>query len=100
MVLVFHILDDAELTFPYDRLTRFKDMEGVGRLTANPKALRNRYLARIHTFLECTAKELRARDGNGKSEPDQPHERIEIEAHDEAATRELIAKNGVEVAAP
>jgi uncharacterized protein (DUF58 family) len=51
-VLVFHVLDDAELTFPFDRLTRFKDMEGAGRLTANPKALRSRYLARIHTFLE------------------------------------------------
>jgi uncharacterized protein (DUF58 family) len=51
-VIVFHIMDDAELNFPYDRLTRFKDMEGVGRLTANPKALRNRYLARINTFLE------------------------------------------------
>ena len=45
-------MDDAELTFPYDRLTRFKDMEGAGRLTANPKALRNRYLARLNTFLE------------------------------------------------
>ncbi len=51
-VLVFHVLDDAELTFPFDRLTRFKDMEGAGRLTANPKALRNRYLARIQTFIE------------------------------------------------
>ena len=46
-VIVFHVMDDAELTFPYDRLTRFKDMEGVGRVTANPKSLRNRYLARI-----------------------------------------------------
>jgi uncharacterized protein (DUF58 family) len=51
-VIVFHIMDDAELTFPYDRLTRFKDMEGAGRLTANPKSLRNRYLSRINTFLE------------------------------------------------
>jgi uncharacterized protein (DUF58 family) len=51
-VIVFHVLDDAELTFPYDRLTRFKDMEGAGRLVANPKALRARYLTRIHTFLE------------------------------------------------
>lgn len=51
-VLTFHVMDDAELTFPYDRLTRFKDIEGVGRLTANPKALRNRYLARIHSFME------------------------------------------------
>ncbi len=51
-VIVFHIMDDAEMTFPYDRLTRFKDMEGVGRLTANPKSLRNRYLARIGSFME------------------------------------------------
>jgi uncharacterized protein (DUF58 family) len=49
-VIVFHVLDDAELTFPYDRITRFKDMEGVGRVVANPKSLRTRYLARIQTF--------------------------------------------------
>jgi uncharacterized protein (DUF58 family) len=51
-VIVIHVMDDAELNFPYDRLTRFKDMEGAGRLTANPKSLRTRYLARIQTFLE------------------------------------------------
>jgi uncharacterized protein (DUF58 family) len=51
-VIVFHVMDDAELTFPYDRLTRFKDMEGAGRLVANPKSLRARYLARISTFLD------------------------------------------------
>src|ERR687885_113237 len=39
-VIVFHVLDDVELTFPYDRLTRFKDMEGSGRVVANAKALR------------------------------------------------------------
>ena len=51
-VIVFHVMDDAELTFPYDRLTRFKDMEGAGRVVANPKSLRNRYLARINTFID------------------------------------------------
>lgn len=51
-VLVFHVMDEAELTFPYDRLTRFKDMEGAGRLVANPKSLRSRYLARLNTFLD------------------------------------------------
>ena len=51
-VIVFHVMDDAELTFPYDRLTRFKDMEGVGRIVANPKSLRQRYLMRINTFLD------------------------------------------------
>jgi uncharacterized protein (DUF58 family) len=51
-VIVFHVLDEAELTFPYDRLTRFKDMEGAGRVVANAKTLRTRYLARMQQFLE------------------------------------------------
>ena len=51
-VIVFHVMDDAELTFPFDRVTRFKDMEGHGILTANPSALRARYLARIQQFQE------------------------------------------------
>jgi uncharacterized protein (DUF58 family) len=51
-VIVFHVMDDAELTFPFDRVTRFKDMEGHGVLTANPSALRARYLARIQEFQE------------------------------------------------
>jgi uncharacterized protein (DUF58 family) len=51
-VVVFHVMDDAELTFPYDRLTRFKDMEGAGRVVANPKSLRSRYLARVNAFID------------------------------------------------
>jgi uncharacterized protein (DUF58 family) len=51
-VIVFQIMDDAELTFPYDRLTRFKDMEGVGRVVVNPKSLRTRYLTRLQEFLD------------------------------------------------
>ena len=51
-VLVFHTLDNAELDFPFDRLTRFKDMEGAGRVVANPQRLRRRYVARINEFVE------------------------------------------------
>ncbi len=51
-VIVFHTMDDAELTFPYDRLTRFKDMEGAGQVVTNPKSLRKRYLDRIQAFTE------------------------------------------------
>ena len=51
-VIVFHTLDDAELSFPYDRLTRFKDMEGAGRVVTNPRNLRSRYLERINAFTE------------------------------------------------
>ena len=51
-VIVFQVLDDAELTFPYDRLTRFQDMEGAGRVVANARSLRARYLARMQEFLD------------------------------------------------
>ena len=51
-VIVFHTMDPAELEFPYDRLTRFKDMEGAGRVVANPKSLRRRYLSRINKFTD------------------------------------------------
>jgi uncharacterized protein (DUF58 family) len=51
-VIVFHTLDDAELTFPYDRLTRFKDIEGSARVVTNPNTLRQRYLTRIREFTE------------------------------------------------
>ena len=51
-VLVFHTMDDAELTFPFERITRFHDMEGAGRVVVNPNSLRKRYLSRIQSFTE------------------------------------------------
>lgn len=51
-VIVFHVMDDAELTFPFDRVTQFRDMEGQGRVTVNPDRLRKRYLSRIQGFLD------------------------------------------------
>jgi len=50
-VIVFHIMDDAELEFPYERLTTFRDLEGHGRVVVNPKSLRDRYLERLHAFI-------------------------------------------------
>lgn len=51
-LIVFHVMDDAELTFPFDRITRFKDIEGSGRVVAHPNSLRERYLERIRGFIE------------------------------------------------
>ncbi len=51
-VLLFHTMDDAELTFPFERITRFQDMEGAGRVVVNPNTLRKRYLTRIQAFTE------------------------------------------------
>jgi uncharacterized protein (DUF58 family) len=50
-VIVFHVLDEAELNFPYQRLTRFKDIEGSGTVVASPQQVRERYLDRLQAFL-------------------------------------------------
>lgn len=50
-VIVFHVMDPHELSFPYERLARFKDMEGVGMIVANPDSVRRRYLERLEAFL-------------------------------------------------
>jgi uncharacterized protein (DUF58 family) len=51
-VLVFQVMDPAELDFPFDRMTVFKDMEGAGLLTANPQQVRQGYLKRLNAFLD------------------------------------------------
>ena len=51
-VLVFHVLDDDELDFPFNGPTRFADMESDTRLNCNPKALRDGYLEAIQEFLD------------------------------------------------
>lgn len=50
-VIMMHVMDPAELTFPFDRLTRFKDMEGAGSLLANPRNIRAKYLQRLEVFM-------------------------------------------------
>ena len=39
-ILVFHILDDDELDFPFNDPTRLEGMESIDTLTCNPRALR------------------------------------------------------------
>ncbi|MFN9606556.1 MAG: DUF58 domain-containing protein [Planctomycetota bacterium] len=50
-ILVFHILDDDELDFPFNDPTRFEGMETVDHLTCNPRALREGYLEALERFL-------------------------------------------------
>lgn len=50
-VIVFHILDEDELTFPFRRMTLFEGLEGLPELLANPQALRDAYLAELNKYL-------------------------------------------------
>jgi uncharacterized protein (DUF58 family) len=50
-VIVFHVMDPHELNFPYERVTRFKDLEGSSMLVTNPASVRRQYLRRLEDFM-------------------------------------------------
>ena len=52
-VLVFHLLDDDELDFPFARPSRFEGLESDDHLTCNPRALREGYLAALNRYLDA-----------------------------------------------
>jgi uncharacterized protein (DUF58 family) len=50
-VLVFHVLDDDEVNFPFAGTTRFEGMEELPQLTCDPRALRDGYLEELEAYL-------------------------------------------------
>ena len=51
-VLVFHVLDRDELTFPFQNMTLFEGLEDLNEIVVNPPSLRAGYLEELNTFLE------------------------------------------------
>lgn len=51
-VIVFHVLDDDEIDFPFNGPTRFEGLEVPMHLKCNPRALREGYLAALNAYLE------------------------------------------------
>ena len=51
-VLVFHVLDDDEVSFPFAGSTRFEGMEELPNLLCDPRALRDGYLEELKLYLE------------------------------------------------
>lgn len=50
-LVVLHVMSDDELDFPFDGPTRFLGLETDARLEANPRALRDDYLAALDQHL-------------------------------------------------
>ncbi len=50
-VVVFQTLDTAELTFPFDDVTRIEDLENGREVTSDPRAFRKAYLDELSQFL-------------------------------------------------
>jgi uncharacterized protein (DUF58 family) len=51
-ILVFHVMDDDEIDFPFNGPTRFEGIELPGHLACNPRALRDGYLESLNRFLD------------------------------------------------
>lgn len=50
-VIVFHIMDRDELTFPFDEMTMFKGLETFPDLVTEPWQVRQGYLQEVNTFV-------------------------------------------------
>jgi len=49
-LIVFHVFDRDEVEFPFERMTMFEGLEEMPELLADPRALRDAYLAEITEF--------------------------------------------------
>ncbi len=58
-VIVFHVLDRDELTFPFDRATKFRDLESEAEVLAVPAAVRDEYLKAVQDLCAEYERELR-----------------------------------------
>lgn len=50
-VIVLQTLDPAEITFPFDDITRIEDMENRREVASDPRAFRKTYLEELNRFL-------------------------------------------------
>lgn len=57
-VIVFHLIDPAERTFPFERAARFRDIELGDELMAVPSVVRGQYLDALQQALDGYKREL------------------------------------------
>lgn len=50
-ILLFHVMDEEELTFPFAGTTRFEGMEQLDQVLCDPRSLRDGYLEALQEYL-------------------------------------------------
>lgn len=61
-VIVLHLMDNAELNFPFNESSEFIDMETSESYLANPAAVRRAYLENLNVFLNDCKKKCQRSD--------------------------------------
>ena len=59
-VIVFHVLDADEIAFPFERATRFEDLETSEEVMAVPSVVRDHYLKAVGGLIDRYRRELGA----------------------------------------
>ncbi len=62
-VVILHILDPAEIDFPFQHVTMFKGLEALGEVITEPRSLRAAYQMEVQSFLKhvrtgCRAQQI------------------------------------------
>ncbi|HVY60207.1 MAG TPA: VWA domain-containing protein, partial [Planctomycetota bacterium] len=58
-VILFHVMDKAELTFPFDNMLKLEGLEVAREELIDPIAIRKSYLDELHRYLEALRKGCR-----------------------------------------
>lgn len=59
-VVVFHVLDSHELTFPFERASTFRDIETGQQILTDPRTVRDAYLGAMAAMQDAYRRGLRA----------------------------------------
>jgi uncharacterized protein (DUF58 family) len=59
-VVVFHVMDGAELDFPFQEATLFRGLEEVAEVLTDPRSLRRGYLDQVRSFVSELQRGCRA----------------------------------------
>ena len=79
-IIVFHVMDQAELEFPFRKMHTFVDMETDERMQVDPRHLRQTYLDEINAFLETYRRECSERSIEYVLTPtDKPYDAMLLE---------------------
>jgi hypothetical protein len=62
-VIVLHVLDPAEIDFPFQHVTMFKGLEALGNVVTEPRSLRAAYQQEVQSFIKkvrtgCRAQQI------------------------------------------
>ncbi len=62
-VILLHVLDPAEIDFPFEQVTMFKGLEALGEVIAEPRSLQAAYRREVQAFLKriragCRAQQI------------------------------------------